>query len=100
MRTYLEEKHGKKLAMLHAQFVDAYSVGNGSNLSYNESYLWKRLAYHLVKAERTEDLRRLLLDFEWMQAKLEATDTAALIGDYDFLSSDSELVYVRGAIRL
>src|SRR5262249_44389429 len=69
-------------------------------LSHNEPYLWRRLAYHFVKGERTEDLRRLLLDFDWIKAKLEATDTTALIADYDFLPSDSDLSYVRGAIRL
>ena len=43
-------------------------------------------AYHLVQAGRKDDLRRLLLDFNYLQAKLAATDPNALIADYDYLA--------------
>ena len=35
-----------------------------------------------------------------MQTKLQATDTNALIGDYDYLRDDEELRLIRSAIRL
>jgi WD40 repeat protein len=44
---------------------------------------------HLVEAGHQEDLRRLLLDFNWLQAKVDATDVTALISDYDYLLASS-----------
>ena len=48
-------------------------------------------AYHLVQAGRKDDLRRLLLDFNYLQAKLAATDPNALIADYDYLAEEEDL---------
>ena len=39
----------------------------------------------MVKGGRKDDLRRLLLDFNYLKAKLVATNTNALIADYDYL---------------
>jgi hypothetical protein len=39
----------------------------------------------MMKAGCKDDLRRLLLDYDYLQAKLFATDSNALIGDYDYL---------------
>ena len=46
------------------------------------------------------ELRRLLLDFDWLQAKLEALGPTGLITDYDFVPDDTDLRLVQGAIRL
>lgn len=53
-----------------------------------------------MKAERVEDLQTPLFDFNWLQAKLEATDVVALIADYDFLPDDRDLRMLQGAIWL
>ena len=58
------------------------------------------LPYHLLEAGRTDELRGMLLDFEWLQAKLDAVDVNSLIADYDYLSDDFVLRMVQGAIRL
>jgi hypothetical protein len=58
------------------------------------------VAYHLAKAGRESDLRRLLLNFGYLIGKLAATDTNALIADYDYLSEDKDLQLVQSAIRL
>ena len=46
-----------------------------------DSYAWRRIGYHLINASRQNDLRGLLLNFEYLEAKLTATDTNALIAD-------------------
>ena len=51
-------------------------------------------------AGRKDDLRRLLLDFEYLQAKLAATDANALIADYDYFRDDEELCLIQSAIQL
>jgi WD40 repeat protein len=99
MRVYLSEqlmKRSIELASLHARLVDAW--GNPHRLT--DAYAWHRLAYHLVGAERREQLRSLLLDFEWLHSKLLATDPGALIADFDVFPNDAELGLVQAAIRL
>jgi hypothetical protein len=66
-------------AELHAALLEAW--GDPHHLP--DDYAWRWVAYHLVEAGRKEDLRRLLFDFDWLQAKLYATDVTALIVDYD-----------------
>ena len=65
-----------------------------------DSYAWRWIAYHLVQAGRKDDLRRLLLNFDWLQGKLETTDLNALIADYDWFDDDKALQQIQGAIRL
>ena len=42
----------------------------------------------------------MLLDFDFLQAKLESTDASALIADYDYLPKEADLRLVQSAIRL
>ena len=53
-------------------------------------YAWRWTAYHLVQTGRKDELRRLLLDFDYLQAKLSTTDANGLIADYDFLADEKE----------
>jgi hypothetical protein len=54
----------------------------------------------MVKSGRKDDLRRLLLDLNYLEAKLFATNTNALIADYDYLPENKDLRTVQSAIRL
>jgi WD40 repeat protein len=95
MRSYV----GMRLtapAALHAKLIGAW--GDLNRLP--DAYAWRWLAYHLVEAGQQERLWSLLLRFEWLQAKLDATDVTALISDFAFVASDNALRTVRGAIRL
>ena len=65
-----------------------------------DDYAWRWVAYHLVGAECRDDLRKLLVDFNWLLAKLEKTDSLALITDFDHFPGDEDLERVQGAIRL
>jgi WD40 repeat protein len=51
-------------------------------------YLTKFLPTHLSETKRQSDLERLLLRYEWIQAKLRLTSVFALGSDYRRLSSD------------
>ena len=82
---------------LHSKIVNAW--GDPYNLPH--TYAWRWLAYHLSKSDRNARLRELLFDFEWIRAKLDATDTITLISDYDLCSQAHEdLDIIRGAIQL
>jgi WD40 repeat protein len=90
------------LPSLHDRLLEAYRLKctNGWSTGPNDGYFFEHLAYHLVEAEHKENLRKLLFDFNWIQAKLDAIDVNSLITDYDHLPDDHILHLVQGAIRL
>jgi len=83
-------------AALHARLADAW----GDPYHLPTPYAWNFLAHHLVGAGREAELRRLLLDFDWIEAKLGASDLGALLADYERLPRDPALRLLQGAIRL
>jgi hypothetical protein len=54
-------------------------------------YGWRWAVYHLAKAGRKSDLRRILVDFDYLLGKLDATSVNALIADYDYSPEDANL---------
>jgi hypothetical protein len=58
-------------------------------------YCFRHLPTHLAKVGRDGDLRTLLLNFNWLQTKLVATDANALIADYDYLPEEKNLQLVQ-----
>ena len=63
-------------------------------------YAWRWLPWHLMQADRNQDLERILWDPSWMLAKLAATDVNALIADYEHLKPASDADLLQGALRL
>jgi WD40 repeat protein len=87
---------------LHQRLLDAYSdkCDDGWPSGSNDGYYFQQLAYHLAGAERDTELRELLLNFNWLQAKLNATEVNSLINDYDSLPNDPDLNLVQATLRL
>jgi hypothetical protein len=85
----------KRPLSCHLRLVEAWGA-----LPKLDSYAWRWVGYHMVKAGRQDDLRQLLLNFNYLQAKLIATNANALIADYDYLPEDRDLELVQSAIRL
>lgn len=83
----------------HWQIADDYAARCKDDWGQCEGYGLRHLPAHLAAAGEGARLRALLLNFDWLQAKLDATDTNALIGDYD-LVTDSDLRLVQSALRL
>src|SRR5262249_24692065 len=65
-------------AALHARLVDR--VGNPKEIQDRYALRWFR--WHLGKAGRDDARRALLVDFEWMLAKLRWADIQSLIADH------------------
>jgi WD40 repeat protein len=65
-----------------------------------DTYGLRHLPIHMVGAGQNDTLRELLLDFDWLQAKLDSTDVTALIADTDLLPADANARRVGGALRL
>ncbi len=100
-RDYLRFSKKNEMVKLQSSFLDEWK-GNQTWASQGESssYIWQHIAWHLIEAERHEELESLCLNFSWLQAKLEATDPAALLKDFDLLNDNEAVEIVAGAIRL
>lgn len=81
---------------------ESYGLGAGQL----PRYFLKHLPAHLAAAgQRQPDIRRLLLDFEWLRAKLDATSVSSLLEDFKLLTrggeeSDRPTRLVREALQL
>jgi len=57
------------------------------------------VAYHLAAAGRGSDLRKILVNFDYLLGKFAHTDVNALIADYDYLPKDADLRTVQPVLR-
>jgi WD40 repeat protein len=90
------------LPTLHQRLLDAYAekCDDGWPSGPNDGYYFQQLAYHFAGAKREPELQELLLNFDWLQAKLAATEVNSLINDYDHLPDDPDLTLVQVTLRL
>jgi hypothetical protein len=72
---------------LHDRLLEGYGARcqDGWPTGPNDGYFFRYLAHHMAAAGRTQELADLVVDFDWLQAKLEATDVGALLSDFDVL---------------
>jgi WD40 repeat protein len=84
----------------HQQISSYYFNKYGGDWEECDRYGLQYLPSHLNGAGLTGKLRELLLDFNWLQAKLTALDVNSVLSDFKFLPGDAELDLVKGAIRL
>lgn len=111
LRDFMKAELGQSACVAaHRNLLDSYrqtQQGDGWHTAPDDGYLYDHLAYHLVEADGVDELRRLLLDFDWLVAKLEASGVSSQIADFVSLlrkdkkpREDPELALVRGALRL
>jgi hypothetical protein len=66
-----------ELQALHVRLIERL----GDVYALPDDYAWRTVAYHLLAAGHADHLREMLLDYRWLQAKLETTDVNALVAD-------------------
>jgi WD40 repeat protein len=90
------------LEALHARLIDAYSAKapDGRHAAAADGYYFEHLVYHMMRAGRGDEARGLLSDYQWLRARLDATDVNGLAGDYEYAADDRDLQLVQGALRL
>jgi WD40 repeat protein len=95
-------KQTSDLPGLHRRLLNTYEerCTNGWSSGPNDGYFFQFLAYHLVQAGEVGTLHDLLFDYEWIQAKLQATDVQAVIADYNLATQDADLRRMQQALRL
>lgn len=85
-----------ELAAVHRRLLDNW----GDPHCLQHAYAWRWFGWHCTQAGEVSRLMSLLLEIEWLRAKLEATEINALIGDFDLVRGDREAELVQGALRL
>lgn len=68
------------LGPLHRRLLDAW--GDPHHLPADDGYAWRWVVHHLVGAGRTDAMRDLLLDPQWLEHRLAAVNVEALLGDF------------------
>jgi hypothetical protein len=72
---------------LNKKLIDAW----GDLRQLTTDYAWRWASFHLIESGNKDRLKGLLLYFEWIQAKLVATDIISLIHDFNFFPKDPAL---------
>lgn len=83
-------------AAVHARLLDAW----GDPYRLPHSHAWRAFAFHMRNAGRQRELAALLLDIDWLEAKLQATDVHALGADIEDAGASAALALLGGALRL
>jgi len=63
-------------------------------------YLLVTLPLHLVEAGQRDRAKTILLDYAFLQAKLDTTDVNALIADCGYLAEDNAIRLIRSALSM
>jgi WD40 repeat protein len=110
LRDYLLEEERSKGFWCAAEdgheSIAEYYQGFWDRWAECDLYGLRHMPVHLRGADEKDKLRALLLEFDWLQAKLEGVDVTALIADYHQVSDDAgagedgALSLVHDALRL
>ncbi|MEM7015929.1 MAG: NB-ARC domain-containing protein [Pseudomonadota bacterium] len=81
------------LDKLHMHILTAYrnQCQQGWVNGPDDGYFFRYLPMHMNEAGRQRELKPLLLDFDWIQRKMETTGLHELMYDYTLLEDDTEL---------
>ena len=92
----------RDLPALHVAFIEAYGAACDQKWSHgpDDSYFFQHLLDHLTAADRPDELRAVLCDYDWLAAKLRGTDINSVLADYDLVAQDPGLSLVQQALRL
>src|SRR5262249_9992087 len=97
LRAYLAVTLGTTgVQMAHTKILNCW----GDPRSLPHEYAWRWIGYHLSGAERREQLEALLADLDWLRAKLDATDSDALIREFDYAPRNVGLRLLQDTLRL
>ncbi len=90
------EQDAVDASAVHRRLLDAW--GNPHELTYD--YAWRWFGWHCAHAKEAPRLHQLLLDLDWLRAKLTATDINALIREFDYAEGVPQAALPQGTLRL
>jgi hypothetical protein len=87
----------------HRTLLETYQAtqsGAGWHTAPDDGYLYGHLAYHLMALHQSDALRGLLLDYRWLQARLDATNAEGLMSDCAYLPEDDAIRLIQSALSM
>ena len=86
----------------HTALVDAYQAAATSGWASgpDDGYFFQYMPQHLAAADQLGELKALLSDYDWLAAKLRATNLTSVLADYGLLANDRDLFLIQQALRL
>ncbi|MGE4093776.1 MAG: NB-ARC domain-containing protein [Candidatus Binatia bacterium] len=101
LATYIRDQLGERYVSVTLALLTAYNPeAEPWPTVADDGYLYRYLTYHLHHAQQTDQLRQLLLDISWLEAKLLATNLPELLADFALIPEDTELQRVVSALAL
>jgi WD40 repeat protein len=87
---------------LHRRLIDAYAKHTSGSWGRvaDDGYFFQNFPYHLIQAGSRDELRKLLFDMDWIEAKLAATNAGALASDYRLVGDDASVQTLGAALAL
>src|SRR5260221_7138406 len=82
------------------QLADWCWIAYERGVSKMSVHCLRHIASHLQQVGRTQDARTVLLNFEFLQAKLGVTNASALIADYEYFPKEADLWVLQSALGL
>ena len=96
LRAYFETQLADAKA-LHQRLIERWL---GEVYALPEAYSWTWVGWHIVQAGASDRLQELLLNFDWIRARLAAVPIQSILQDYELLPETDDLRTVRDALRL
>lgn len=89
-------------AALHRRLIDAYrkECPRGWSSGPDDGYFFQNLPFHVNEGKGGVELAGLLFDYEWLRAKLKATDSWQLSADFELLKEDCGAKALRQALEM
>ena len=101
LNEFTAESLSDNLAETHNKLISATKDENTDWWNAElDGYLFYHIAYHLNFSNRKNELRSLLLDYRWLEKKLNSTDTESLLADFTYFSNDEAISQLWGALKL
>jgi WD40 repeat protein len=87
---------------VHRKLVDAYrkKCPAGWADGTDDGYFYQHLPEHLLHSGLHDELRTLLFDARWLQAKMQVAGVASLFADFRLLPTDPDLAVAARSLRL
>ncbi|MEM7113214.1 MAG: NB-ARC domain-containing protein [Chloroflexota bacterium] len=84
----------------HKRLINAYRIAypHGWETGVDDGYYYQSLLFHLSGAGVQEEIETILLEYDWYEAKLEATNITALRQDFDW-RENKDRFSTRGLIQ-
>ena len=100
---YLRHKFAPEVKrQAHARLLDANRPASGrwQDLPADDTYLWEQLTWHLYQSGQSDEANALLVDYDWIEACLDAVGAQALYAALPPVPDNPDVSWLRRAMGM